>query len=94
MRKFAVPRKDGGVTILTIVPADIDPAEVMSKWHADTQAEHDGAPVEIDATPQTHRAAWKLSDGKVVIDPVKKAEIDAKPKEKTILERIEALERK
>ena len=97
MRKFAVPRKDGGVTILTLVPIDgvyLKPAEVMAKWHPDTQAEHDGEPVEIDGIPDKDRAAWKLADGKVVIDAAKKAEIDARPKPLTLEQRVAALERR
>ena len=97
MKFYAVPRVDGGVVVLQCVPG-VDPAVEIERWHPNLRAAVTGEITEIDPntlpTDRKYRSAWALDRGAVVVDAVKRAEIDAAPKPLSLEERIATLEAK
>jgi hypothetical protein len=97
MKFYALPKVDGGVVVMQCVEG-ADPAVEIERWHPNTRALVTGEIQEIDPkslpADRTYRAAWTLDKGAVVVDAVKKAEIDATPKPLSLEQRISALEAK
>ena len=99
MRFFAFPRIDGGVMVMQCVD-DADPAETFAKYSPAkralyTGAFHEIAEAEYRAMPSRGpRGSWKFENGALAVDAAKKAEIDARPKAKTLEERVADLEKK
>lgn len=69
MRHFALGRKDGGVTILTIIKDDATPEGELAKW-SDVQREAVVEIVEIQVadipTDRSNRDNWRLESGRIV----------------------------
>ena len=95
MRFYAVPKVDGGVVVLQCVPG-VDPAVEIERWHPNLRAAVTGEITEIDPktlpTDRKYRSAWTLDKDAVVVDAVKRAEIDATPQPLSLEQRVAALE--
>ena len=99
MRFFAFPRIDGGVSVVQCVDGT-DPEAVFAKYSEAKRALYTGAFHEINeadyrAMPKSGpRDSWKFENGALAVDAAKKAEIEARPKAKTLEQRVAELEKK
>ena len=95
---YAIQRADGGVTILHVL-AGVDPADEVKKWEGTADPAWlpivDWAAIKREDIPQdrSHREAWTVNKGKIATDAVKAAVIEARPRVKTLEERLQDLER-
>ena len=87
-----VSRADGGVSIIYPVKnCDFNKTQKELGFEGRPYKDIDKSLIPAD---RKYRNAWKLDKDKIAIDAIKQAEIDSKVAEKTLYERIVAIEQK